>query len=432
LEDELDRAVWEGIALSAQDRKPAALSASPSTFLPFPRLRLTARKLTICFTLTAFPPTIRDPHGRHVWNLARGLAEQEHEIHLFAAGNCTERTTFEQGVWVHLLTDDPVPGVAIHRALTCLAQTRSVDVVVVHDCEGIYCLHDPAFNCVLTLGPTRKMQREDFAGWQRTPGLEHTLYLEQLLLESARQVIAHSAGLLHRVRQHHGVPAAPAQVHVCPPAIRDRARNFSPCASSAHRVLFVGSLGREHGADLFLQAATTLIREGRDVEAILTGDPDAPSEAGPSWRALVERQAAKLPELRRRVVFLGELSEDGLYQALGNCDVVCLPYRVDAATVPCLEAMMFGRSIVASDLDSARELLADGAVGRLIQSKDADAFADSLRELLSTEGLCRRLGDQARQAYETRFAFERVLETTLAAYEQSVERAAMIIEERPR
>jgi glycosyltransferase involved in cell wall biosynthesis len=276
------------------------------------------------------------------------------------------------------------------------------------------------------------MQREDFAGWQRTPDLEHALYLEQLLLESARQVIAPSAGLLRRVCQHHGVPAAAVQVHVCPPAVRDRARNFSPCASSTRRVLFVGSLGREHGADLFLQAATTLIREGRDLEAILTGDADAPSDAGPSWRDLVERQAEKLPELRSRVVFLGELSEDGLYQALANCDVVCLPYRVDAATVPCLEAMMFGRPIVASDLDSTRELLGDGAVGRLIQSKDADAFADSLRELLVTEGLCRRLGDLARRAYETGFGFEGVLETTLAAYEQLVDRAAATIEERQR
>jgi glycosyltransferase involved in cell wall biosynthesis len=412
--DDLDRAAWEGIALAVQDSEPASLSGEATAFLAFPTLEPDGNKLTACFTCKAFPPTSSNPDGRHTWNLARALAEKGHTIHLFVSDAVTERTDFEQGVWIHRLSSDPAPGVAMHRALTCLARNQPLDLVVASDCAGIYCLHDPAISCVLSLTPTFNMRLEDWPAVQRTPDLEQTLYREQLMLHSARQVIAPGPGLLRRVRQLHGAPFAPACVHFCPPVVRDRVHDYPHRPSSAVRLLFVGALERESGADLFLQAAVALIQEGHDLEAQLTGDGDLPTHAGPSWRTVVNRMAAALPELRRRVSFLGELSEEGLVRALAECDVVCLPYRVDSATLPCLEAMMFGKPVVASDLSSARELLGFGGV--LCRKGDAGALADRLRELLGDAALRHRLGTEGRAAYETHFAFDRVVETTLSTF----------------
>jgi glycosyltransferase involved in cell wall biosynthesis len=197
--------------------------------------------------------------------------------------------------------------------------------------------------------------------------------------------------------------------------VRDRTAWFVPRPSAVPRVLFVGALRAEHGADLFLRAAAKLVGEGLDLEALLTGDGDALSDAGPSYRAAVARQSA---EVRRRVRFLGETSEDGLFQALADCDLVCLPYRVDAAAVPCLEALMFGRAVVAADLPSIRDIL--GGDAPLFLKGDADALADRLRELLTDEDLRGRLGRQGRRAYDAGFAFSDVLDTTLTAYTRLV------------
>ena len=409
--DDLDRAVWEGIALAVQDRPSEPLSPSMSAFRNFPCLKPVGRKLTLGFTTTQFPPTPAEPHGRQTWDLARGLAEHGHEIHLFAVGSTTERTDFEQGVWVHGMAD----GSVLHRAVTQLAHTRPIDLLVVHGCEGLYCLHDPALRCVLHLQPTLKMRLDDFCEAAWAPEREEILGREQLLLQSARNVIVSEPGLLENVRRDHGVPFAPVGVHHCPPVVRDRQGDFPPRLSSTVRLLFVGALGREHGVDLFLQAVFTLIREGRDFEAILTGDADTPSEAGPSYRVLLEREAARLPELRRRVRFTGELSEDGYGQTLADCDVVCLPYRTNAAAVPCIEGHMFGKAVVASN--RARAILTDGLQ---VPHGDAVALTHCLRDVLLDAGLRQRLSRQGRDAYETRFAFKRVLATALAAYTQII------------
>ena len=135
---------------------------------------------------------------------------------------------------------------------------------------------------------------------------------------------------MRRVRRRHGVPFAPTPIIICPPVVRDPSPLPDGRGSEKLVLLFVGSLDAEHGADLFLEAAETLVREGHDIEVLLTGDGDTPSDAGPSYRVLLARGDAAL---RRRVLFLGDLSEDGLARALTDCDVVCLPYRVDSAAV---------------------------------------------------------------------------------------------------
>ncbi len=413
--DDQDRAVWEGIALAVQDRPAEPLSASASAFRNFPCLKPVGCKLTLGFTTSQFPPTPANPHGRHTWNLARSLADHGHDIHLFAVGNSTERTDFEQGVWVHRPTD----GSALHRAVTQLGHTRPIDLFVVNDCEGLYCLHDPALLCVVQLQPTLKMCLEDCPGATGLPDRDEILYREQLLLQSARNVVVSGSSMLERVRRHHGMPFAPVGVHHCPPAVRDRQEDFSPRPSSTVRLLFVGALGPEHGVDLFLRSVVTFVREGRDFEAILTGDADTPSEAGPSYRVLLEREAARLPELRRRLRFAGELSEDGYGQVLADCDVVCLPYRTDTLAVPCIEGQMFGKAVVASD--RAREILPHGL---LFPHGDTATLTACLRDLLLDAGLRQQLGRQGRDAYETHFAFDRTLATTLAAYTQIIAVAA--------
>jgi glycosyltransferase involved in cell wall biosynthesis len=401
-----DRADWERIALAAQRRTPAP-SAIP--FLAYPTVDAQAVKLTLGFTTTGFPPTASDPCGRHTWNLARGLAERGHEVHLFAAAG-GERTDFEQGVWVHRLDD----GRALHRAVTDLSDTRPLDLLVTAGTEGLACVLDRTLNSALHLRPTLRMQPE----W------DDTLPLEHFLLQSAPQVIVPGAGLLRRVRRQHGVPFPPTPIFMCPPAVRDPSQlpNGRGSDRLVPRLLFVGSLHAEHGADLFLRAAETLVREGHDFEVVLTGDGDTPSDAGPSYRVLLQRGDAAL---RRRVLFLGELSEDGLARALADCGVVCLPYRVDSAVVPCLEALSFGRAVVAADHDSTREILDDGSTGLLCRRGDGVALTERLRELLTDEEMRRRLGRQGRRSYETRFHFDRVVETTLATYTSLVAAAGL-------
>jgi glycosyltransferase involved in cell wall biosynthesis len=229
---------------------------------------------------------------------------------------------------------------------------------------------------------------------------------------------------LDRIRKVHGGPFSLDRIEICSPVVPDRREGFSASHAPATRILFVGSLKLDHGVDLFLQGVTTLIREHHDIEVMITGDANEPGETGRSFRSCLESAASFDPELRRRVHFVGDLSEDGLGQALADCQIVCLPYRIDAAAVPCLEAMTFGKAVVASDLDSAREILGESGCGLLHRSGDATGLTDRLRELVADIDMQKRLGRKARLAYESHFDFGRSLDATLNAYRRFIDVAA--------
>jgi glycogen(starch) synthase len=417
--DAMDRAVCEGIALAVQDRHHAPLQ--PETlvrFRPFELLEPQGSKFTICFTVSHFPPTSSTPFERQTWNKARGLAERGHDIHVFV-GTDGHATDFENGVWVHRVSDDAPACFAIHRGIRELADTRPIDLIAVSGWEGIQCVHDRMLNCVVILTPPWQMRLEDWPACQITPELQLDMAREQLLLQAARSVVVSGTSLLRRAQKCHGVPFAPTRIHLCPPVIPDRAADFSPHPSSAVRILFVGALRRDYGADLLLQATADLLRAGCEFEVALAGDADGPSEFGPSYRSVVERDWRGL---HSRVQLLGELSEDGLFQALADCAVVCLPYLVDAAAISCLEAMMFGKAVVASDWPSARETL--GGHGLLCRPGDVESLTTGLRTVIADVDLRNRLSHQGRQAYESAFAPDRALDTTLNVYAQLVDAAA--------
>ncbi len=400
-DDEEDRAIFEGIALAVQDHEQPALLSVASPFSQFPLPERPDRKLTLCFTSPQLRPTAGDPVGRQVWNVARGLAMGGHEIHLFGVTGSSSKTSYTQGVWVHHAAD----GAELHRAIKTLGASRHLDLVIANGSDASYCLADPSLNCVVCLGT------------------DHAAPHSSFVLHS--QVVAPGRALLDRVRKSRGGPFSPAGINICSPVVPDRHADFFSSHAAGTRLLFVGSLGSDHGVDLFLQAVTTLLRERRDLEAIVTGDANEPSETGRSFRTCLESAAVFDPEMRRRIHFVGDLSEDGLCQAIADCQIVCLPYRIDAAAVPCLEAMTFGKAVVASDLDSARELLGDNACGLLHRCGEAASLTDCLRELVADVGLQGRLGRQARVAYENHFDFDRTLAATLSAYQQFIDVAAV-------
>jgi glycosyltransferase involved in cell wall biosynthesis len=383
-----------------------------SPFSQFSLAECPDRKLTLCLTTPTLQPKASDPVGRQVWYIARALAACGHEIHLFGStkhcppstenwgvGISSGRTSFMQGVWLHHAAD----GIELHRAIKELGATRHLDLVIANGSDASYCLGDPSLNCVVCLNG-------EIAASQ-SPCALHS------------QVIAPGRAQLGRIRKILGGPFSPVGVNICSPVVPDRHKDFFSSRADATRILFVGSLNLDHGVDLFLQAATTLICEHRDIEAIITGDANEPSETGRSFRTCLE-SAVFDPELSRRIHFVGDLSEDGLCQTLADCQIICLPYQIDVAAVPCLEAMTFGRAVVASDLDSAVEILGEKNCGLLHRCGDATAITDRLRELVTDVGLRKRLGQQARLAYESHFVFDRSLTATLNTYKRLIDRAA--------
>ena len=127
-------------------------------------------------------------------------------------------------------------------------------------------------------------------------------------------------------------------------------------------------------------------------------------------------------DLRRRVVLLGQVSDEDKPRFFRSIDVYAAPNRGgESFGIVLLEAMAAGTPIVASDLAAFRRVLGEGSAGRLCAAGDAGALADALDGLLADPATCSRLVASGRllvRQYDwaevTRQVLE-VYETVLAA-----------------
>ena len=160
-------------------------------------------------------------------------------------------------------------------------------------------------------------------------------------------------------------------------------------------ILFAGRLSREKGILELVEAA-------RGHELVVAGD-------GPL--------RARVPET------LGWLPPDELASLYARAAVVACPSHREGFGVACAEAMAHGRAVVASDVGGLRDLVVDGETGLSVPPADVDALRKALERLLADRELRRRLGTNARERVRELCAWPAVIDATLGAYEDAVERA---------
>jgi len=174
--------------------------------------------------------------------------------------------------------------------------------------------------------------------------------------------------------------------------------------------VYVGRLRVGKGLDLLLAAWRIVVERRSDAVLWLVGE-------GPDAGKLRER-AIELG-LVGRVRLTGAFDDvDDVFRA---ADLAVFPALEDGPAVGLLEAASYGLPIVASDVVTHRDLLADGVSVRTYPRGDAEALARALEQILDDPKTAASLGEAAlRTALEERSlskmvdAYERVLSDVAA------------------
>ena len=145
-----------------------------------------------------------------------------------------------------------------------------------------------------------------------------------------------------------------------------------------------------------LEAAARLRARGRRFTLLFVGRDGNASEA-------VRTRAA---ELDIPVVWAG--LRDDVERVLSVMDIVVSASHEEGFSNSILEAMAFGRAIVATAVGGNPEQIVDGQNGRLVPPRDPAALAEALDALLDDPALRGRLGQAARQTVEQKFSLQRL------------------------
>jgi len=214
------------------------------------------------------------------------------------------------------------------------------------------------------------------------------------MLASPHHLIALSEGMAERIQSF--LPSV--RITVIPNAVE--LKMPPPLLGSAPVFGFLGFMdGRKGECDL-LQALARMDARHRTPPACLLLAGDGPT------RLKAEALAARLG-LAARVQFLGLV--DGVEKDLffRRINVLCLPSLAENLPISLLEAMGYGRPVIASRVGGIPDLVTSGWEGWLTPPRDIEALASALTEAAENpDEVCRR-GQAAWQTVADRFTWER-------------------------
>jgi glycosyltransferase involved in cell wall biosynthesis len=228
-------------------------------------------------------------------------------------------------------------------------------------------------------------------------------FVERGLARLADRVITISDSLHRFTVERVGVPAVKVEtIHYGldePP----RAWGTNPPDSvprDARIVLAVSRLTRQKGIDVAVEALSSL---PDDVVLVVLGE-------GPEREVL--EKLARERAVESRVILPGRVPDVTAW--LRRASVYVQPARWEGFGLAVLEAMVCGLPVVATNVSSLPELVADGETGLLVPPDDPAALARAIERALADPAL----GPAGLERARREFSVQRMADRTVALYER--------------
>jgi glycogen synthase len=428
----------------------------PGEFKTCPVLLSKPEKLTIALLSQQYPPGVVGGIGRLTHDLAQGLAERGHNVHVLtraAAGSTASMVDFEDGVWVHRLIEDRDEGappndvkVPPHiwrhsarmlRELQRLNDMHPIDIVEapVWDVEGLAAILSGEFCVVTSLHTPIKKVIETNPDWQAnmTPAkrqaYDEIVEAEKFVATRADGVRANSRAVIETMARFYDLKLDDERVAILPHGMEDRAphplANVNAKSTPAVNknlvtVLYAGRFEGRKGTDVLLAAIPELCAKYPFARFVLVGEDRTLPDGSTLEGTFRSRHAGE--KFLERVIFHGEVSDAQLEQQFRDCDIFAAPSRYESFGLVFLEAMMFGKPVVACRAGGMNEVVEEGVTGLLAEPGDVPSLEVAIGTLLEDAETRVMLGRAGRERYLELYTREALIKRTLKFYRETLSR----------
>jgi glycosyltransferase involved in cell wall biosynthesis len=355
-------------------------------------------------------------------NLAKTLKSKGIEISVLTGGKSIfSKRTILDGILVHSLPFYVFRGTVksffafVVRGIVCffkgfviLLRTRP-DIVNIHflGSNAFYFLwlkRVLPFKLVITLHGSNEAPKEDL---RRTEGYWEAMILNwtaKKMLQEADAIIPISKHLHNKVIRLH--PEVKRKCVIIPVGIK--LDDFKSIMSErGDYILALGRLDYEKGFDILLTAFTKITDGFPELKLIIAG--------GGAERNSLTRLAISL-RISDRVLFCGEVTREKAFELLSKCAFLVVPSRSEGFGVVILEAMAFGKAVVATSIGGIPELIRDGETGFLVPPDDPEELSRVISRLLSDERLAKDVGSRALEAIAGTYNWDAIADKYLTVY----------------
>jgi D-inositol-3-phosphate glycosyltransferase len=251
---------------------------------------------------------------------------------------------------------------------------------------------------------------------------------EQRVLEIADRIIAATPAEQAQLNWLYGVDLS--KVVIIPPGVdlerfhpipQEEAKEQVGIPCGDKNILYAGRIEPLKGVDTLLQAMALLKRRYPDVMqntcvAIIGGDP---------WSDSPDGEMARLQELYEQldihdiVAFLGAKDQGKLPNYYAAAEMVVMPSHYESFGMVALEAMAMGRPVIVSGVGGLAFLVQDGINGFHVPSRDPEALAERIFDLLVDPNCREEMGRQARREAR-KYAWPNVADQIVQVYESLI------------
>lgn len=352
--------------------------------------------------------------GRYTFDLAQGLHERGHEVHVV----CQDETPVRRenlGFYIHginadecvaaeyapgrpLLNKNLAYGVAVVRRLAELYRQGTV-FNVVHatnwDCEGCALIRHQVYPTVLML-VSPLVQVIETEQWETDEDLQACVAMDRWQIEHADAVCAPSHGVFSSYKRMGIVPESIEHLRVVPLGIVPEGSPQPTSGKEPRRLLFVGRCERRKGIHNLLEVLPDLLQQHPEWECHLVGNDRVPIAEGGTFKEAFLAGHAGAPWLRR-VFFHGIVDDQELRQQYESCDLFVAPSLFESFGLIYHEAMQYGKPVIGCRTGGVPEVVEHEVEGLLVPPDSPDELRSALLRLMGDDALRRTMGSAGAQ-----------------------------------
>jgi glycogen(starch) synthase len=427
---------WAGLR---QTRQLVNFAEAPA-FLRF-NSELAEQPLRIAFLTQTIPGQASyGGIGRYTYDLARGLHERGHEVHIICKDEQAIRYEglgfFIHGLPAAAYAEDvrrdqrPILAKNIGYASAVMRKlyelyTRGIVFDVVHasnwDTEAVAIIRTQVYPVALMLvSPLAQVVLTE--NWTLNDDLKACIALDRWQIEQASTVCIPSEGVLKSYQALMNIqPESIAYLQLIPLGI---VPDHAPPDSVSHsrlRLLFVGRLERRKGAQTLLQVLPDLLQRNTQWECHLVGDDRVPLIEGGTLKDRFLAQYHNAPWLDR-VIFHGSVAEEELRQHYQNCDLFVAPSLFESFGLIYHEAMQYGKAVVGCHTGGVPEVVEHGVEGLLVPPDDPEDLRKALLLLMGNDSLRKQMGQAGWQRVHQVTNYHTMAAQAERVYQETIDR----------
>jgi glycosyltransferase involved in cell wall biosynthesis len=156
-----------------------------------------------------------------------------------------------------------------------------------------------------------------------------------------------------------------------------------------------------------IDAASIVLERYGDARFVIAGEGEC--------RPALERRILETG-LHGKILLLGFRRD--IDRLLPAFTIFCLSSHLEGLGTSLLDAMAFGLPIAATRAGGIPEAVDDGVTGSVVPARDPSSLAAALMDLLENKERREAMGRAGRAAFERRFIVDRMIENTLAVYNE--------------